>query len=167
MEHVYKLTCVRHRWLFLGTKPLLQEHAATPDISSQEVGSVRLSLMPLLPSYRMYPDRSPDHWAEMWHFCKTSGNSQVAVSPHAVCIYLKIYIYIYSFICLFIYSFIYLFMYLPGPSKGYQLVPKGCQFTIPLGFKRGTPSKMLASVYTVKLIDCMKDLIQKSVDTKI
>ena len=28
----------------------------------------------------------------------------------------------------------YLCMYLPGPSKGYQLVPKGCQFTIPLGF---------------------------------
>lgn len=58
-------------------------------------------------------------------------------------------------------------MYLPGPSQGYQLVPKGCQFTIPFGFKRGTPSKMLASVYTVKLIDCMKDLIQKGVDTKI
>ena len=25
-------------------------------------------------------------------------------------------------------------MYLPGPSKGYQLVPERCQFTIPLGF---------------------------------
>ena len=34
--------------------------------------------------------------------------------------------HIYTYI-----HYIYIYIQLPGPSKGCQMVPKGCQFTIP------------------------------------
>ena len=76
--------------------------------------------------------------------------------PH-ICIYIYMYIYVYIYICIYIYiSYIYIYVYiyvhivyiyhiyiyLPGPCKGWQVVIKGCQFTIPQGLI-GTPWKVL------------------------
>ena len=48
-----------------------------------------------------------------------------------------IYMYIYMYLC------IYIYIHTPGPSKGCQMVPKGCQSTIPLCLI-GTPWEVLA-----------------------
>ena len=39
-----------------------------------------------------------------------------------------------------------IYTYIPGPSKGCQMVAKGCQFNIPWGLI-GTPWKVLVYIY--------------------
>ena len=69
-------------------------------------------------------------------------DSQVLRCPRS-----KVQIYqSHSMMCFFVQIFVPL--YIPEPSKGCQMVPKGCQFTIPYRVFVGTPFKVLVcSIY--------------------